>query len=123
MSADGNFMNFKLYNGVRYEEFRQNVRKSYKTYELARTEFKEYEMLFDLSNFDFNRTDDELFKNNYRMLSVRQLLHGVDSIENKIKDRNNDFSKNLKPYFSFIKEDTFSFDEKRAAVFRWKTIT
>ena len=37
--------------------------------------------MLDLSSFALNRTDDSLFKNNYQMLSIRQLNTAIDSLE------------------------------------------
>jgi len=37
--------------------------------------------VFDLSSFRINRTDDSVFKDNWRMLSVRQLEKAIDSLE------------------------------------------
>ena len=42
---------------------------------------KNIRKLFDLSSFKLNKTEDSVFKDNYQMLSVRQLDKAIDSLE------------------------------------------
>jgi lipopolysaccharide export system permease protein len=48
------------------------MRNSVKT-DLTTIKFKEYKKVFDISTFFMVKSEDSLFKGNYRMLSVRQL--------------------------------------------------
>jgi len=43
--------------------------------------FSQYEKVLDLSSFKLNRTDDSNFRNNYQMLSLRQLGRTIDSLK------------------------------------------
>ncbi len=70
VSEDKRFLNFDLRNGVRYEE--KGMRSTINT-ELTRIHFSEYKKVFDLSSFFRVKTSDSLFKDNFRMLSMRQL--------------------------------------------------
>jgi len=73
-----NYLEFDLYNGWNYHE--KGPRETINT-EFIRIGFKEYKLMFDLSSFKLNKTDDSAFKNNYQMLSMRQLGTTIDSIK------------------------------------------
>ncbi len=98
---------FKLFNGTRYEEPNANKRSANAKKEFIRTHFEEYEMTIDLANLEFQKTDEALFRNNQRMLNVKQLLTAVDSMENRMTDRHQNFYSNMKPHFAFIKDTSF----------------
>ncbi len=66
-----NFLEFDLKNGWRYQE--KGNRLTTNT-EYIRLGFKEYKKILDLSSFKMNKTADSAFKDNYRMLSARQLV-------------------------------------------------
>lgn len=89
ISADKKFLEFTLYNGYRYQE-RGNAMDS--ATEFIRLGFKEYKKLFDLSSLAMMNTPDSIFKNDYKMLSVRQLNYSIDSLA-KIRDT---FAKRLR---------------------------
>ena len=81
-SKDKKFLEFTLYNGYRYQE-RGNMMDT--ATEFIQLGFKEYKKLFDLSSFQIMNTSDTIFKNDYKMLSIRQLNISIDSI-GKIRD-------------------------------------
>ena len=81
-SKDKKFLEFTLYNGFRYQE-RGNALDT--NPEFIQLGFKEYKKLFDLSSLQMLNTPDSLFKNDYKMLSVRQLNTSIDSLT-KLKD-------------------------------------
>ena len=76
MSHDKKFLEFNLQNGYRYEE-KGDV--SGANNEFVRLSFKEYNKLFDLSQLDIQFTPDSLYKNNFRMQTLRQLDVVLDS--------------------------------------------
>ena len=78
ISPDKKFLEFKLQNGFRYQEkgYMNNVNN-----EFIRLGFKEYNKLFDLSQLDFQKTADSLFKTGFRMQTVRQLDKAIDSLD------------------------------------------
>lgn len=78
VSDDKRFLEFFLVNGTRYEE--QGMRNSPDT-ELTRTQFDTYKKVFDLSSFFKVQTSDSMFRDNYRMLSMRQLDVYNDSVQ------------------------------------------
>ncbi|MEJ7737566.1 MAG: LptF/LptG family permease [Chitinophagaceae bacterium] len=100
VSDNKHFLEFNLEDGWRYEE--RGDRLTTNT-EFIRLGFKEYKKNFDLSSFKLNRTEDSVFKDNYQMLSVRQLDKAIDSLE-----KTSDFylkknSIELSPYLHFTR--------------------
>src|SRR5205085_4262420 len=79
ISDDKQFLEFDLKNGWRYQE--KGNRLTTNT-EFIRLGFKEYKKILDLSSFKINKTSDSAFKDNYKMLSIRQLNRSIDSLDN-----------------------------------------
>ncbi|MBL7970507.1 MAG: LptF/LptG family permease, partial [Prolixibacteraceae bacterium] len=77
ISDDEKFLEFNLENGSRYQE-RGNVMDT--ATEFIRLGFKNFKKLFDLSVLQKQNTPDSVFKNNFKMLSSRQLSKNVDSL-------------------------------------------
>jgi len=85
MSEDERYLILQLMHGSSYEE--QENQRGRQTKPLLRTEFEEQMVRFDLSSFKLTRTNEQLFKDNYQMLNLRQLGHSADSIDGKIESR------------------------------------
>jgi lipopolysaccharide export system permease protein len=83
MTDDNQMLVLKLKDGMRYEETPGTSGVYNPRQRLTRTVFKETEQKFDLSSFQMKRTDEELFKGNYAMMSLRQLKHYRDSFNLK----------------------------------------
>ena len=77
ISKDKNFLEFNLQNGYRYQE---SASSGDTTTEFVRLGFKEFKKLFDLSILQKQNTNDSVFKNNFKMLSARQLNKNIDSL-------------------------------------------
>jgi len=73
MSADERYLLFELENGTSYEE----VQGEDKPHMLS--EFDSEILRFDLSGFQMERTDKEIFKDNYQMLTLGQLDLAIDT--------------------------------------------
>ena len=81
-SADKRFLVFRLKNGWRYQEgFNNNILSGNPNREQTRMHFKQYDKIFDLSALKMQATSEELFKNNYQMMNVQQLLGNMDTIK------------------------------------------
>ncbi len=78
ISPDKKFLEFYLENGWRYEE--RGPSYTINT-DYIRLGFKNYKKVFDLSSFKMMQTPDSLFKDNFRMLNVRQLDKTIDSLK------------------------------------------
>jgi lipopolysaccharide export system permease protein len=95
-----------LYNGNSYEEKIKKTNNT-ETHPLVRTTFKEETIRFDLSAFKLTRTDEELFKDNYQMLNIKQLRQAEDTLNLKLAEREKDFRENLGPFFYFKRDTTY----------------
>jgi len=98
--APGNQLEFDLKNGWRYEE--KGNRLTTNT-QLTRVGFKEYKKMLDLSSFKLNKTSDSAFKDNYKMLSVRQLSKTIDSLKNNQSYFLKRSTAELSPYLAFAR--------------------
>ncbi len=78
VTKDKRYLEFDLKDGIRYEE--KGMRNSTRT-DLTTLQFKDYKKVFDISSFFKVKSEDSLFKDNYRMLSVRQLNGFIDSVK------------------------------------------
>lgn len=78
VSDDKKFLEFDLHNGWRYQE--KGSRLTTNT-EYVRLGFKDYKKILDLGSFKMNKTSDSAFKDNFKMLSIRQLNTVIDSLE------------------------------------------
>ena len=97
MSEDKEFLFLTLYNGKRYEEANQSD-KYYETYPHKTISFAEQQLIFDLSQFQLQRTDVELFKDNYHMLNTSQLEYVSDSMQGSIDGMKGKIRALLDPY-------------------------
>ena len=77
ISDDKRFLEFNLENGARYQE-RGYAGDS--STEYIRLGFSSFKKLFDLSALQKQNTNDSIYRNNFKMLSVGQLSRSVDSI-------------------------------------------
>lgn len=93
ISDDKSYFSIKLFNGVDYQEQYENKRD--KIYPLSRFAFEEHEMRIDMSGFKLNRTDEELFKEDYRMLNLEQLSNKTDTLTKYYNKRTEEFYKTI----------------------------
>lgn len=84
MSEDERFLLVKLFNGNSYEE--QYSPRDRGSRSLVRTSFEQENLRFDLSSFKLTRTNEQLFKDNYQMLNLRQLRTAADSISGSLQE-------------------------------------
>jgi lipopolysaccharide export system permease protein len=96
--AAGHKLQFDLKNGWRYQE--KGNRLTTNT-ELIRMGFKEYKKILDLSSFQMSKTSDSAFRDNYKMLSVRQLGKTIDSLKNTADIYSKRSQNEISVYFTF----------------------
>jgi lipopolysaccharide export system permease protein len=82
ISADKKYLEFTLQNGYRYQE-RGNMGDS--NTEFIKLGFKQYKKLFDVSALQMKKSSDTMFRNDSKMLSIRQLNRNIDSLK-KVED-------------------------------------
>lgn len=97
MSSDEKHLLLTLYNGSTYEEMQKlkQEKKNVKSYPLQRDQFEEQEMIIEMTGFGLNRTDENLFRNAYSMLNIKQLNHFEDSLIGDLDTLFLDFSKTI----------------------------
>jgi len=106
-TADKRFFVMNLFDGTQYQETKVNPdkkRKKEKNYPFVRTSFKEWTKVFDLGEFDMRETDQELFTNNYTMLSAAQLRTAIDSIDSELNRRWEKYHNHIYRNFHFLKD-------------------
>jgi lipopolysaccharide export system permease protein len=80
ITEDKKFMTLTLYDGNSYEDTNPNERGKNKRYPFQRTIFKKEIINISLKDFDFNRRDDNVYRNHYKMMNLEQLNHQEDSL-------------------------------------------
>src|SRR5690606_22963104 len=97
-SSDNHYMIMKLKDGVRYEETSDgkvyNPRQRFTRYFFEETQTK-----FDMSSFQMKRTDEDLFRNHYAMLNLRQLTFYTDSVSRVNDSIRRDVFKYIASYY------------------------
>ena len=110
---DGYFI-MNLKDGFLYQEGdEKGMKKNEKTYPFIRTKFNEWQKVFDLSEFDINPIDEDLIRNHYTFLSLRQLWNAVDSIDGRIDRYHVRLDEYVKKTFHTLKDDVLEEQKKR----------
>ena len=100
MTPDGRQLVLTLYNGVNYQETGDNPQDPAKPFQ--RTYFEEQTRKFDLSSFDLRRTDEELFKSNFRMMNLSQLIYFEDSLSASLDEKKSQFIHSYRSRLNFF---------------------
>ena len=98
VSKDKRFLEFIMYNGWRYQE--RGLKNTTNT-EFTRLHFKEYKKVFNLSSFQMDKGNDNIY--DPKMLSVRQLSIAIDSLRNKDSVFLVKMGAEVVPYLRFMK--------------------
>ena len=100
-----------LINGNAYDQDSQTDKGLLeKTYPLVHNRFKENQIIFNLSSFQFVRTDEQIYSNNSKMQSVHELQNSVDSMHNQMNRRQDQLFDDLYRNFFFRVDSNLSFD-------------
>lgn len=113
IAADSGRMEFEsdryllltLYNGNSYEQ-QDNRSRDERTYPHLRNQFKKQIIRFDMAEFNMRRSNEDIFKDNYKMQSLGQLTKNIDTLKANLADRRTNFYDNLKRNFAVLKTDT-----------------
>jgi len=98
MTSGDSTLILTLYNGYSYNEIpedKKRMRRNIKTYPHRRESFEEQTIVMELTGFGLNRTDEDLFKNNYSMMNIDQLAFFRDSLTQVLNDRKDMFSNTM----------------------------
>lgn len=106
MTANKDYLMVTLYDGYSYSEEDANWRKTHKsnTYPARRDRFDKQVFFISMDGFDFERTNESLFKNHYQMLNLKQLEKAKDSLSNQYDKRVESFQRSLIKLNLFRKE-------------------
>lgn len=96
-----NALIFKMEDGNQYEEIFER-KKSEDKQKHIHVKFEKWEKIFDLSSFQFERSDESLFKDNYKMLNISQLDYTIDSIHRKFATEDVRLNNGLSANFTFL---------------------
>lgn len=101
MTDDKNFLVLQLFNGKQFQELSPLTGRKSKEYEQLRIGFREWRKVFDLSEFSLNRTDENLFKDNYQMQNLGQLQKSMDTLQMELSKTHKESAAFCATYFSF----------------------
>lgn len=104
-TPDGKYFIMELHDGHQYVEVEPSA-NSNRSFPFVRTSFKNWTKVFDLSEFELSRTNEELFKQNRTMMSSAQLREAIDSMNQRIQLREKSFYDNIKGYYHYIPVDS-----------------
>ena len=93
----------RLSDGWQYQE-PKSIAKDEK-HPFIRVSFKSWEKVFDLSEFELSRTDENLFRSHETMLNTRQLIQAIDSVNGSIDKRILRFGENAGEHFTPIRRE------------------
>jgi lipopolysaccharide export system permease protein len=83
ITEDKKYIVLALYNGVNYSEEPVNTRDNMNSKPFRRDKFKEQTIRVKVNNFEFNRRDEGIYRNMYRMLNIKQLTLMEDTLNDK----------------------------------------
>lgn len=105
-TEDGAYFVMNLLSGHQYIETEPEGSGASRSYPFVRTNFGSWNKVFDLGEFQLNRTNEELFTSNRSMLTSGQLREAIDSLGIKILRRQKSLSNQLANFFQFIEVDS-----------------
>jgi lipopolysaccharide export system permease protein len=93
ITEDKKYMVLRLFSGVNYQDVTENTRsrKDRQKRPFRTDKFEEQIIRVKVRNFEFNRRDEGIFRNWYRMLNIKQLALQEDTL-------NIDYYKRLRSY-------------------------
>lgn len=83
ITEDKKYMVLTLYNGINYLEEQAPGGSQTESRPFKRTKFAEQTIRVKVNNFEFNRREEGIYKNMYRMLNTKQLMFMEDTLNEK----------------------------------------
>jgi len=117
-TTDKGFLVMRLFDGHQYEEIKPASSEKNENYEHLHIKFKEWEKIFDMSEFDMNETNLNAFKSHQSMLNTWQLIDAIDSLERRKIKQQKDVFKSVKAYFYPLRQTDSIQQEVVAAIAR-----
>ncbi|MEL6719065.1 MAG: LptF/LptG family permease [Bacteroidota bacterium] len=108
VTEDEKFFVMNLYDGHQNLESKSTIKDGKNNHPFVRTSFKKWTKVFDLGEFQLDRTDENLFKEHHNMLTTSQLQAAIDSIESKRQLRIDSMAKEVDRSFYKKKKEVDS---------------
>lgn len=111
------YMKLTLYDGKSFSEqdAASSARRRHEAiHQFARTEFDTTTMVFDLSSFDMENTDERLFAQHYKMKDTETLDNDIDSMKLDMSEALLTNFENLSRYYRFHLSGTVELPEELA---------
>ena len=83
ITEDKKYMVLTLYNGINYSEEQGTGGRPTESRPFRRDKFAEQTIRVKVNNFEFNRREEGIYKNMYRMLNTKQLMLMEDTLNEK----------------------------------------
>ncbi|MCU0346036.1 MAG: LptF/LptG family permease [Saprospiraceae bacterium] len=114
-SEDNKYFVMQLFEGQQIAEPKPITKAGKRNYPMMRSTFESWTKVFDLDQFELDRTDENLFKSHHTMLSNRQLLVAIDSIDKEILDRAGRMAEGNMRHFYFLNKISVAKNREKSA--------
>jgi lipopolysaccharide export system permease protein len=95
-TADKRFFVMNLFDGAQYQEPLNNSgQQQRQKFPFVRTNFRSWTKVWDMREFEMNRTDEDRFKTQRSMLSMEQLRVTVDSLHHTLRQAHQSMAEDL----------------------------
>ncbi|MDA9820196.1 LptF/LptG family permease [Salibacteraceae bacterium] len=105
LSPLGDYLILTLEEGVSYQEMKGKNQPHFQSH------FKKEIVRFPLAGFELNRSDEERFKDNFKMLNISQLSAEMDTLRMKVKERERSYLDKTQT-FSQLLADSFKLEKQ-----------
>jgi lipopolysaccharide export system permease protein len=99
-TEDKQYMIMELYDGHQYQEMSGTDDRG--RYPFIRTEFKQWSKVFDLGEFNMDKTDENLFKYYHQMQTTPQLISSIDSIKGRINSKYQEIPRRMEQNYTLL---------------------
>ena len=96
---NGKYLVFELFNGTSYDDYVNDVRTDQKS-QFRRISFKHTKMVFSLSSFDMDTTDQNLFKYDRLMKNFAELRTATDSLAKNMRKQEISTESGMPQYYN-----------------------
>lgn len=99
-TEDKQYMIMELYDGHQYQEMSGSDDRG--RYPFIRTAFKQWSKVFDLGEFNMDKTDENLFKYYHQMQTTPQLMQSIDSIKGRISSKYEEIPRRMEQSYTLF---------------------
>ena len=95
MSSDKRYLEVTLFKGESYtDDISRDRQRSFsqRSYPFRRDKFSKQVVNIPMIGYDLQKSDESLFKSNFMMLNIKQLQHGIDSINKDVRQEYSNLS-------------------------------